>query len=76
MRPKRKHTELRHTVSSTSAEDIDVEHMPDQLEKLSQDMVTLLDCLNEFPEFADEASAIVMFANDLKVSFSLSQTTI
>jgi WD repeat-containing protein 26 len=65
VRPKRKHAQLHPTTSLT--DNLDVEDLPDQLEKLSRDTVTLLDCLNEFPEFADETSAIVAFINDLKV---------
>jgi hypothetical protein len=42
---------------------------PEQLESLAADVTTFLNCLNEFPEFTDEAvnSSISSFQDDLKV---------
>lgn len=50
-------------------EDLDVEDFPHQLESLGVDVTTFLDCLNEFPEFTDEAvnASILSFEADLKV---------
>ncbi|KAJ8693750.1 hypothetical protein PTI98_008717 [Pleurotus ostreatus] len=49
-------------------EDLDVEDFPHQLESLGVDVTTFLDCLNEFPEFTDEAvnASILSFEADLK----------
>ena len=51
-------------------DDLEAEDFPVQLEKLSHDMVAFLDCLNEFPEFTDEAvnAAIISLEGDLRVS--------
>jgi hypothetical protein len=48
---------------------LDVEDFPEQLEKLAVDIVTFLNCLNEFPEFMDEAvnASVLSFRGDLKV---------
>ena len=45
------------------------EEFPDQMKKLANDVITFLHCLNEFPEFTDEAvnASIVAFGGDLKV---------
>jgi hypothetical protein len=50
-------------------EDLDLEHFPEQLKNLAVDVVTFLNCLNEFPEFTDEAvnASIKAFEGDLRV---------
>jgi hypothetical protein len=49
--------------------DLDPEIFPQQMEKLADDVTIFLECLNEFPEFTDEAvnSSVVAFQGDLKV---------
>ncbi|KZV65320.1 WD40 repeat-like protein [Peniophora sp. CONT] len=44
------------------------DEFPEQIKKLAQDVITFLHCLNEFPEFTDEAvnASIVAFEGDLK----------
>ncbi|EKM77352.1 hypothetical protein AGABI1DRAFT_108190 [Agaricus bisporus var. burnettii JB137-S8] len=48
--------------------DIDVEDFPDQMERFAGDIKEFLDCLNEFPEFTDEAInvSILSFSSDLQ----------
>lgn len=48
---------------------LDPEEFPTQIGKLAHDVITFLHCLNEFPEFTDEAvnASIVAFEGDLKV---------
>ncbi|KAK0192616.1 hypothetical protein F5146DRAFT_1102483 [Armillaria mellea] len=43
-------------------------HFPDQFEALAKDVTTFMNCLNEFPEFTDEAvnASISAFEGDLK----------
>ncbi|KAI0090434.1 WD40-repeat-containing domain protein [Irpex rosettiformis] len=67
VRPRRKAKAPPHTTSPSVA-DLDVQDFPAQLEKLSQHMVSFLDCLNEFPEFTDEAvnAAIISLEGDLR----------
>lgn len=50
-------------------EDLDPEDFPDQLQSLARDVMTFLDCLNEFPEFNDEVvnASIQSLDCDLKV---------
>ncbi len=50
-------------------EKLEPEDFPEQLQMFAQDVTTFLDCLNEFPEFTDEAvnSAILALEGDLKV---------
>lgn len=69
MRPRRKAKAPPHTTSPSVMDDLDAEDFPVQLELLSHDIVTFLDCLNEFPEFTDEAvnAAIISLEGDLKV---------
>lgn len=45
------------------------EDFPAQMELLATDTANLLECLNEFPEFTDEAlnSSVSSFCNDLQV---------
>jgi hypothetical protein len=51
------------------AENVDPESYPEQLEYLAKEVTTFLRCLNEFPEFTDEAvnASILSFEGDLKV---------
>ena len=51
------------------AEDLDPEVLPEELQHLAREVMTLLNCLNEFPEFSDEAvnASIQSFEGDLKV---------
>jgi WD repeat-containing protein 26 len=53
----------------TVDENLDPENFPEQLESFAADVTTFLNCLNEFPEFTDEAvnAAIISFQSDLKV---------
>ena len=48
---------------------VDLEDFPEQFAMFAEDIMNFLDCLNEFPEFIDEAmnSSINSFAHDLKV---------
>ena len=50
-------------------EKLDPEDFPHQLALFARDVITFLHCLNEFPEFTDEAlnASIVAFEGDLKV---------
>jgi hypothetical protein len=50
-------------------EKLDPENFPSQLGFFARDVMTFLHCLNEFPEFTDEAlnASIVAFEGDLKV---------
>lgn len=50
-------------------EKLDPEKFPGQLALFAKDVITFLHCLNEFPEFADEAlnASILAFEGDLKV---------
>ncbi|KAF9450606.1 WD40 repeat-like protein [Macrolepiota fuliginosa MF-IS2] len=57
-----------HIVRPIVNEDIDVEEFPDQMEYFAKDIGTFLHCLNEFPEFTDEAvnASILSFERDLQ----------
>ncbi|KAK7047424.1 hypothetical protein VNI00_006655 [Paramarasmius palmivorus] len=59
---------LPHAARPTVSEPLDLEDFPCQFELLAQDVMTLLRCLNEFPEFTDEAvnASITSFNGDLK----------
>jgi hypothetical protein len=50
-------------------EKLDREDFPGQLGLFARDVITFLHCLNEFPEFTDEAlnASILDFEGDLKV---------
>ncbi len=50
-------------------EKLDREEFPGQLGLFARDVITFLHCLNEFPEFTDEAlnASILAFEGDLKV---------
>lgn len=58
-----------HVPRPTISENLDAEDFPDQLEQLAKDVKTFLNCLNEFPEFTDEAvnASILSFEGDLRV---------
>lgn len=62
-----------HVARPTVTENLDLEFFPQQLEALSADVTTFLKCLNEFPEFTDEAvnASITSFEEDLKVRSAL-----
>ena len=64
---------LPHVARPTVNEDLDLEFFPQQLEALAADVTTFLKCLNEFPEFTDEAvnASIMSFEGDLKVCSAL-----
>ncbi|KAI1794365.1 WD40 repeat-like protein [Ganoderma leucocontextum] len=49
-------------------EKLDPEDFPEQLQMFAHDVTTFLDCLNEFPEFTDEAvnAAVLSLEGDLK----------
>jgi WD repeat-containing protein 26 len=60
-------------------EDLDPEEFPDQFRLLAKEVMTFLNCLNEFPEFTDEAvnASIGSFESDLKVrSFFISSIVV
>jgi len=50
-------------------ETLDIENFPEQLEAFATDVAVFLNCLNEFPEFTDEAvnASIHSFEGDLRV---------
>jgi hypothetical protein len=58
-----------HIIRPVVNEDIDVEEFPNQMEYFAKDIGTFLHCLNEFPEFTDEAvnASILSFERDLQV---------
>ncbi|PCH35089.1 WD40 repeat-like protein [Wolfiporia cocos MD-104 SS10] len=67
--PKKKRRKvLLQGVNPAVLQDLDVESFPDQLQSFAQDVTTFLDCLNEFPEFNDEAvnASIMALEGDLK----------
>ncbi|EIN08602.1 hypothetical protein PUNSTDRAFT_88042 [Punctularia strigosozonata HHB-11173 SS5] len=57
-----------HVARPTAGRDLDAEDFPEQIEGLASDVITFLNCLNEFPEFTDEAvnASIKSFEGDLK----------
>ncbi|KAF5311124.1 hypothetical protein D9619_008077 [Psilocybe cf. subviscida] len=57
-----------HVPRPTVPENVDPESFPEQLEFLAKEVTTFLRCLNEFPEFTDEAvnASILSFEGDLK----------
>ncbi|KAF9568278.1 WD40 repeat-like protein [Agrocybe pediades] len=57
-----------HVPRPTVSENLDPEMFPEQLEALAKEVTTFLKCLNEFPEFTDEAvnTSILSFEGDLK----------
>jgi hypothetical protein len=71
---KRKHKNTKSSFLKPTVDDnLDPEKFPEQIEQLAIDVTTFLNCLNEFPEFTDEAvnSSIRSFEGDLKVSNGL-----
>ncbi len=69
MRPVKKRKGPAHVATLAITEDLDAEDFPEQLEGFAKDVITFLDCLNEFPEFTDEAvnTSIISLEGDLKV---------
>ncbi|KZT69194.1 WD40 repeat-like protein [Daedalea quercina L-15889] len=65
---KRKRRKAPSHVVNPTVDDLDAEDFPDQLQSLAHDVMTFLDCLNEFPEFNDEAvnASIQSLECDLK----------
>ncbi|KAG6815849.1 hypothetical protein H0H87_010765 [Tephrocybe sp. NHM501043] len=57
-----------HVARPTVNESLDLEEFPNQLKLLGKDVKTFLNCLNEFPEFTDEAvnASICAFEGDLE----------
>ncbi|KAJ6612693.1 hypothetical protein B0H10DRAFT_2278752 [Mycena sp. CBHHK59/15] len=57
-----------HVARPTIDESLDLEKFPEQFEALAHDIVTFGRCLNEFPEFTDEAinASITSFEGDLR----------
>lgn len=72
LRPRRKAKAPLHVARPEILEDLDAEDFPDQLQGFADDVITFLDCLNEFPEFTDEGvnTSIVSLEGDLKVRSS------
>ncbi|KAI0821946.1 WD40 repeat-like protein [Trametes gibbosa] len=64
----RRHRAPPHVHNPIVMEKLEPEDFPEQLQMFAQDVTTFLDCLNEFPEFTDEAvnSAILALEGDLK----------
>lgn len=46
----------------------DPESLPEELQLLAQDLNTFLECLNQIPEFTDEAvnTSVISFQGDLR----------
>ncbi|KAJ4478616.1 hypothetical protein C8J55DRAFT_542716 [Lentinula edodes] len=63
-----KHRALPHVARPTVDANIDLEEFPNQFEALAIEVTTFVNCLNEFPEFTDEAvnASISSFEGDLK----------
>ncbi|TFK73519.1 WD40 repeat-like protein [Pluteus cervinus] len=57
-----------HVARPIVTENLDPEKFPEQLDALAKDVITFLNCLNEFPEFTDEAvnASILAFEGDLR----------
>jgi hypothetical protein len=67
---RRKHKNAQtHYLKPIVDDSLDLEDFPEQIEQLAIDVTTFLTCLNEFPEFTDEAvnASIRSFEGDLKV---------
>ncbi|KAJ7576057.1 hypothetical protein C8J56DRAFT_900238 [Mycena floridula] len=54
-----------HATPPAVNENVDLEHIPEQLDALAEDVANCARCLNEFPEFMDNA-CLVSFEGDLK----------
>ncbi|KAJ3866493.1 hypothetical protein EV359DRAFT_71777 [Lentinula novae-zelandiae] len=63
-----RHRALPHVARPTVDANIDLEEFPNQFEALATEVTTFVNCLNEFPEFTDEAvnASISSFEGDLK----------
>ncbi|KAE9392118.1 WD40 repeat-like protein [Gymnopus androsaceus JB14] len=63
-----KHRALPHVARPTVDTTVDLEDFPNQFEQLAEEVTTFVNCLNEFPEFTDEAvnASISSFEGDLK----------
>ncbi|RXW12918.1 hypothetical protein EST38_g12933 [Candolleomyces aberdarensis] len=61
-----------HVSKPTFSENLDPEDVIDALQSLAKEFKTFLDCLNEFPEFTDEAvnASILSFEGDLRYQSS------
>ena len=72
-RKSRRHRAPPHVHNPIVMEKLDPEDFPEQLQMFAQDVTTFLDCLNEFPEFTDEAvnAAVLSLEGDLKVRIPL-----
>jgi len=59
------------SVPAKTEHSLDLENLPEQFENFATALKTFLKCLNEFPEFTDEAvnTSIKSFESDLKVQF-------
>lgn len=59
----------KHVVPLTVNENLSLEDLPTQLKLLAKAIRTFSDCLNEFPEFTDEAvnTSMSEFEGDLEV---------
>ena len=68
MRPRRKQKASAQVAMPGLKEDVDAEDFPEHLAGLADDVITFLDCLNEFPEFTDESinASIIALEGDLK----------
>ena len=66
-----------HVARPMICEKLEMEQFPHYFEALAKDVTTFLHCLNEFPEFTDEAVniSIMSFEGDLKVGFSVPNMT-
>ncbi|CCL98725.1 uncharacterized protein FIBRA_00730 [Fibroporia radiculosa] len=67
-RKNRRYRAPSHVVSPTVVAKLDPEVFPEQLQALAREVITFLDCLNEFPEFNDEAvnASVLSLESDLK----------
>ncbi|TBU39880.1 WD40 repeat-like protein [Dichomitus squalens] len=67
-RKSKRHRVPPHVHNPIVMEKLDPEDFPEQLQMFAQDVTTFLDCLNEFPEFTDEAvnAAVLSLEGDLK----------
>ncbi|KAF5368873.1 hypothetical protein D9758_002838 [Tetrapyrgos nigripes] len=63
-----RHKAMPHITRPSIIENLDLEDFPEQFEKLAAEVTTFVNCLNEFPEFTDEAvnTSISSFEGDLK----------
>ena len=71
-RKNKRHRAPPHVHNPKVSDKLDPEDFPEQLQMFAADVTTFLDCLNEFPEFTDEAvnAAILSLEGDLKVCFT------